>query len=287
MSTPHINDQHCQDPLPIDVISIQSQVVYGCVGNSAAVPTLEQQGLTVAAVPTVLLSNTPLYPSMYGGIIPNDWFSGYLDALIERRALEHVQAILLGYLGGPAQAETLATWLSVVRRDYPHILIQIDPVLGDIDSGLYVDPALGSIYRDTLRHLATGMTPNHFELEYLTKAKIHTVEEAIDAAKSLLGATTEWIVATSVAPQTWAKGSMEFAVIDRDAVDVEHHPCYDTEAKGTGDVFSAVLAAQLLRGETLAEAARKAAQRVMMVVRRSNAAAVNELMLIEAPNKGR
>ena len=287
MSTPHLSDQHRQDPLPIDVISIQSQVVYGCVGNSAAVPTLEEQGLTVAAVPTVLLSNTPLYPSMYGGIIPDDWFCGYLDGLIERRALEHVRAILLGYLGSPAQAEKLAAWLSLVRRDYPHILIQIDPVLGDIDSGLYVDPALGAIYRDTLRHLATGMTPNHFELEYLTKAKIHTMEEAIDAAKSLLGAATEWIVATSVAPQTWTKGSMEFAVIGRDSVDVEDHPCYDTDAKGTGDVFSAVLAAQLLRGKTLPEAARKAAKRVMTVVRRSNAAAVNELMLIEAPNKGR
>lgn len=285
MSKPYISEQHRQNPLPIDVISIQSQVIYGCVGNSAAVPVLEQYGLTVAAVPTVILSNTPLYPSMYGGVIPNDWFAGYLDGLIERRALEHARAILLGYLGSPEQAQTLAGWLSAVRRDYPHILIQIDPVLGDIDSGLYVDPALVPIYRDTLRHLAGGMTPNHFELECLTNSKIDTEEKVLEAARSLLGPNTEWIVATNIAPRIRKADSMGFAIVTEHTAKIEHHRCYESDAKGTGDVFSAALTAHLLRQLPLCDAATSAAQRVMTAVRRSNAAAVNELLLIEAPDE--
>lgn len=73
-------------PLPIDVVSIQSQVVYGQVGNSVAVPVFNGFGLRVAAVPTVVLSNTPHYPSMHGGAVPLDWFEGYLADLGARGA---------------------------------------------------------------------------------------------------------------------------------------------------------------------------------------------------------
>src|SRR5690606_15638030 len=92
------------EPLPVDVISIQSQVVYGCVGNSVAVPALQASGLNVIAVPTVLLSNTPHYDSLHGGGVPLEWFEGFLADLTRRRALRHARAVLIGYLGSPEQA---------------------------------------------------------------------------------------------------------------------------------------------------------------------------------------
>lgn len=94
-------------PLSVDVVSVQSQVVYGRVGNNAAIPTLEALGLSVAAVPTVVLSNIPHYPTMHGGALPIEWFDGYLQDLSARGALHALRAILVGYLGNPAQAQAL------------------------------------------------------------------------------------------------------------------------------------------------------------------------------------
>lgn len=113
-------------PLPIDVVSIQSQVVYGRVGNNVAVPALQAQGLTVAAVPTVVLSNTPHYPTVHGGAVPTAWFEGYLRDLSARGALNQLQAILTGYLGSPEQAQALGCWIGQAIEAQPalHIVVE-------------------------------------------------------------------------------------------------------------------------------------------------------------------
>lgn len=275
------NNQHLQQPLAIDVISIQSQVIYGCVGNSAAIPTLEQRGFTVAGVPTVLLSNTPLYPTMYGGVISDEWFSGYLQGLEERQALKQARAIVLGYLGSPSQARILTQWLGKIRQNYPDIAIFIDPVMGDIDVGLYVDKGLALEYREHLCALATGLTPNHFELEFLLDCKIHTTEEAKEAAKSLLNTQTQWVIATSAVESEWIEGTMQYIVATHEGTVVKSHPYYHTDAKGTGDTFMASVIANLLSGLDVYQAAEQASQRVMEVIMRTRQAEVNELILID------
>src|SRR5690606_41829419 len=98
-------------PLSLDVVSVQSQVIYGRVGNNVAIPTLEALSLSVAAGPTVVFSNTPHYPTMHGGALPVEWFDGYLRDLSARGGLQVLRAILIGYLGNPRQADALASWI--------------------------------------------------------------------------------------------------------------------------------------------------------------------------------
>ncbi|MGG4774257.1 pyridoxine/pyridoxal/pyridoxamine kinase [Paenalcaligenes sp. Me52] len=266
-------------PLPIDVVSVQSQVVYGRVGNNVAVPTLEALGLSVAAVPTVLFSNTPHYPSMHGGPIPIEWFEGYLQDLAARGALRSLRALLVGYLGDPTQALTLLRWAHNLSRAGMNPRIVIDPVLGDHDHGIYVDDRLVQTYSRDLLPMADGLTPNGFELEQLSGLPVHDVESVIKAARSLLSAKTQWIAVTSAAPDTWVPGEMKVILVTHTDTEVITHPRIDAAPKGTGDLFCACLTGHWLNGTSLAKAVFLACQQVVLALSHTQQAQCAELVL--------
>ena len=264
--------------MPIDVVSIQSQVVYGHVGNNVALPSLQAFGLRVAAVPSVVLSNTPHYPSVHGGALAIDWFRGYLDDLVARGALAHVRAVLVGYLGSPEQAETLADWLARETLRHPSLRVQIDPVIGDFDHGIYVDPRMIDAWRLLLPH-AHGLTPNHFELEQLAGRELSSVDDCVRAATELLTDATEWVVVTSAAPRVRDERQMHLIAVTRDQQRVFTHPRVACAVKGTGDLFSARLAGWMLAGEPLFDAVERASYEVVEILERTRQLGWEELAL--------
>lgn len=273
-------------PLALDVVSVQSQVVYGRVGNNVAVPTLEALGLSVAAVPTVVFSNTPHYPTMHGGALPLEWFEGYLQDLSARGALSALRAVLVGYLGSPQQADALARWAQARLKEQAGLRIVIDPVIGDHDHGVYVDPGLVDAYRRDLLPLADGLTPNGFELAYLTGLAVNDVESVVAAARTLLTGRTQWVAVTSAAPETWTRDAMQVVLVTRTQAEVIVHPRIDATPKGTGDLFCATLAGHWLGGLGLAEAATRACRHVVQALRRTEQARCAELLLPMAGNHG-
>ncbi|MCW2254842.1 pyridoxine kinase [Providencia alcalifaciens] len=270
------NDENAT-PLPYDVISIQSQVVYGSVGNSIAVPALMKQGLRVAAVPTVILSNTPHYSTCHGGELPGERFRGYLNGLIERDCLNNVRAILTGYLGSKDKAHDLAQWLSVVRSLHPFIPIIVDPVMGDEDSGFYIPPEIAAVYRDYVIPLATGIIPNKFELSILSGQEINTLDDATTAARLLLKGNTQWVIITSAFQPD--ENSIEVVCVTKDDVAVIRHKRYPVTPKGTGDLFGAELTAQLLAGLSVPDAAKMACLRIEQGIIHMAATGRSELVL--------
>jgi len=265
-------------PLPIDVVSVQSHVCYGSVGNSVAVPTLVSLGLNVVAVPTVYLSNVPQYDTLSGGVIPQEWFEGFLADVELRGALTHARAVLTGYLGSAQQATALAAWLErAVARD-PDLLVVVDPVMGDQDAGLYVHPDLPAAF-GTLAGLATGLTPNAFELERLAGRQLGTLPDTVAAARELIVGRTRWVVVTSAAPAAAPGGETQVAVVTDSTELVVRRPRVESAAKGTGDLFSAALVHALLAGSDLAAAVEAAHSRVAAALQRTLRLGCAELVL--------
>ena len=266
-------------PYLLDVVSVQSQVIYGRVGNNVAIPVLQGGGLSVAAVPTVLLSNTPHYPSVHGGAVPAEWLEGYLDDLGRRGALKRLRAVLVGYLGHPDHAAILARWIGRLQQEMPGLVVVVDPVIGDVDVGTYVAPGLVDAYCRHLLPLATGLTPNGYELAQLTGMPTGSQDEVIAAARRLLGARTRWVAVTSAAPQAWPDGQMETALVTATESVTLRHARVDCPCKGTGDLFAASLTASLLAGIALPDAVSLAGSRVVEVLGQTRAACCNELVL--------
>lgn len=263
----------------VDVVSVQSQVAYGNVGNNIAVPVLQALGLQVAPVPTVVLGNTPHYPTMHGGPLPLEWFQGLLDDLEARQAATRARRVLVGYLGSPEQGIALAGWLRRMQAINPALRVQIDPVIGDHDYGVYTDPALLPVWRDHLLPLAEGLCPNHFELGKLGGRNPRSLDDCLDAAEALLGATTRWVVVTSAAPELCPPGRIQLAIAGEGVRAVRDHPLVPHPVKGVGDMFAALIGGRIENGLGLLDAVDRTCADVVEVLRHVQERGWQELAL--------
>ncbi len=275
----HGRRQRPDGPSPIDVISVQSQLVYGHAGNSAAVPPMRALGLRVAEIPTTLLSNAPFYDSLRGKVLPSDWFADLLLGASERGLPQRARMLVSGYFGSLANGVAFADWLERTLPTAPQLRYCLDPVIGDTHTGPYVEAGLEQVFAQRLLPLAWLVTPNAFELERLTGLPSLVQADAIIAARVLLERGPHWVLAHSVAGDA---GQLVTLAVGRDAVYRWSSPHLPVDVAGTGDVLMALLVGLLLRGETFEAAVGRALAGVHAALEATLQAGYEELDVLAA-----
>ena len=258
---------------PKAVIVVSSHVARGSVGNRGVVFALETLGHPVWAVPTVIL---PWHPGHGRAtrIVPEPAeFAALLKDLERARWLGEVGAVLSGYLGDPGQAGAIASLVKAVRARNPRALYVCDPVLGD-SGGLYVPQETAVAIRDVLIPLADIATPNRFELEWISGAKLDDLRSVIAAA---LDAGPPSMLVTS-APAMLAGSIGNLLLTSTDALLAEHR-IIEKPPNGLGDLSAAVYLARLLAGQPIAKALQSATASVFEILARTAKRGGDELQI--------
>lgn len=261
------------------IISIQSQVVHGHVGNSAAVLPMQARGLNVAAVPTTLLSNNPHFETMRGRVLEPELVGDLLRGVEERGLIETSRYIVSGYLGSRANGEVVAAFVERARKLNPDINYICDPVMGDSNLGIFVADQVVECLCDDLVPLADLLTPNQFELGLITQEQATSWQELTTAASKVQAFRGARLVVTGCTFPDTPEGSLENVVIDGDMRTRLTSPRLPIVPVGTGDLFTGLLTANLAHGRDLVGAARNAASVLLDVLGRTIVEGEQEMQL--------
>jgi pyridoxine kinase len=267
------------------IMSLQSSVAYGHVGNSAAVFPLQRIGHEVWPVHTVLFSNHTGYGAWRGPVVAASDVHEVVLGMEERGALAQVDLVLSGYQGSPEIAAVILDAVDRVKAANPGAAYACDPVMGNAESGCFVDPAIPPLIRDDMVPRADVITPNQFELGELTGAQLpptaslEVVLEAADEARALGPAT---VLVTSVQHADQPPDTLEMIAVTGAGAWSVRTPRLALHANGSGDVTAALFSAHLLEtGEPPTALARTSSSVFDLLVNTLDAGA-RELLLVES-----
>ncbi|MGJ6979212.1 pyridoxal kinase PdxY [Aestuariimicrobium soli] len=261
------------------ILSIQSHVAYGHVGNSAAVFPLQRLGVEVWPVHTVTFSNHTGYGAWRGPMIPADEVREIVRGIDERGALATADAVLSGYQGGTDVGAAIVDAVDLTKRRNPRAIYCCDPVMGDVDTGFYALPGIPEFIRDSVTPRADVMTPNLFELQFLTGRTVTSVPEALAAAHDLRSQGPETVLVTSVvAPD---EHLVRMLAVNGDEAWLVETPLFEGYFTGTGDLTAAMFLAHLLQGAGLRGALERTAAIAHGVLRATVLSGEAELALVE------
>ncbi|GGM50884.1 pyridoxal kinase PdxY [Microbacterium saperdae] len=264
------------------ILSIQSAVAYGHVGNSAAVFPLQRIGVEVLPVYTVNFSNHTGYGAWRGPLIAPDDVREVITGIEERGVFDQIDAILSGYQGGEGIGDVIIDAVARVKAANPAAIYACDPVMGNAKSGCFVAPAIPVLLREKVVPVADIITPNQFELGFLTDTEPDTLESTLASVDLAHAMGPRTVLVTSVERPDREEGTIEMLAADEHGAWIVQTPHLPMKANGSGDVTAALFTAHYVETGSAKTALERTASSVYDLLKATLEAGERELLLVEA-----
>jgi pyridoxine kinase len=266
----------------LNILSVQSSVAYGHVGNSAAVFPLQRMGFEVWPVNTVHFSNHTGYGQWRGQVLPAEDVAVIIRGIEERGVLGDCDAVLSGYLGDASLGKVVVGAVGRVKRLNAKAIYCCDPVMGDAGRGFFMRPGIPRFIKEVAVPAADVITPNQFELEFLSGFEIGDLDDALEAAERARGLGPETVLTTSLRRRDAVVDTIEMLAVSGEGAWLVQTPILALEVNGAGDATAALFLAHLLRGAALAEALSMTASAVYDVLEETRRTGSREMRLVSA-----
>lgn len=264
------------------ILSIQSSVAYGHVGNSAAVFPLQRLGHEVWPVLTVHFSNHTGYGSWRGPLLAPADVAEVIAGIGDRGVLAQADAVLSGYQGDPAMGEVIIDAVRRVKAVNPAAVYCCDPVMGDVGRGMFARPGIPEYLRDEVVPNADIITPNQFELEYLAGGRTETLAELLAAVDKVRATGPRHVLVTSVLHRDLPEEQLELVAVSEEDAWAVTTPMLPITPNGGGDVTAALYLAHLWTTASPATALERTSASVFRIFEATLAAGTRELQLVAA-----
>ncbi|NLJ53531.1 MAG: pyridoxal kinase PdxY [Intrasporangiaceae bacterium] len=264
------------------MLSVQSSVAYGHVGNSAAVFPLQRLGVEVWPVYTVHFSNHTGYGAWRGPLLAAEDVRDVITGIEERGAMPEIDAVLSGYQGGTQIGDVILDAVARVKEANPEAIYACDPVMGNAKSGCFVHPDIPILLRERVVPKADLITPNQFELGFLTEtdpADLETTLASVDKAREM-GPST--VLVTSVLRPDRPQNTIEMLAVHGDGAWIVQTPHLPLKANGSGDVTAALFTAHLLETGDAAVALARTVSSVFDLLQTTLDSGRRELQLVQS-----
>ena len=269
-------------PGAMTILSIQSSVAYGHVGNSAAVFPLQRIGIEVWPVNTVHFSNHTGYGAWRGMVLPAETVAEVIQGIEERGVLSECDGVLSGYMGDASLGEVILDAFTRVKRANPDAVYCCDPVMGDVGRGFFVRPGIPEFMRDRAVPAATLVTPNQFELEYLANRQVSTMESVLASVDQIMAGGPRVVLVTSLRRRDVDSDRIEMLAVDADGAYVVKTPLLPVSVNGAGDMTAALFFAHWCKSGSVQVALERTTAAVFAVLEATAHAGAREIQLIRA-----
>jgi pyridoxine kinase len=269
----------------MNILSIQSHVAYGHVGNSAAVFPLQRIGVEVWPVHTVQFSNHTGYGEWQGEVFDAGLIRKLVGGIEQRGVLGECDGVLSGYMGSAEIGAAILEAVATVRKANPSAHYCCDPVIGDKGRGIFVAQGIPEFMKEKAVPAADIITPNHFELDFLSCRESKTLAQVRDALKAVHDLGPRVILVTSLHSEETPEDAVDLLASDGERCFRVRTPRLQLMVNGAGDTIAALFYAHFLRSGRLDEALSKAASSIFGVLRKTAEAGAREIQLITAQDE--